>query len=86
METGEATAKNYVKLSQYHMKAGRLESGLYYLEVSLSLDPNLLIAWTSMAKCHMMLGHWTDAMKVIIVLYGWKSESVHVCLFEWTPF
>ena len=66
LETGEATAKNFVKLAHYHMKAGRLEAGLYYLEVSLSLNPDLLGALTSLANCHLMLGHWTDALRVKI--------------------
>ena len=42
LETGEATARHYVKLANYHMKAGRLDSGLYYLEVAMSLDPESL--------------------------------------------
>ena len=42
LDTGEATAKNYVKLAHYHMKAGRLDPGLYYLEVALSMDTESL--------------------------------------------
>merc|ERR1711992_352817 len=75
------------------MKAGRMESGLYYLEVSLSLDPNLMMAWTSLAKCHMMMGHWTDAMKACEIVMSkdknnivsiWvKAEALYnTCFFE----
>ena len=64
LDTGEATAKNFVKLAHYHMKAGRLENCLYYLEVSLSLNPDLVGALTSLGKCHLMMGHWMDALKV----------------------
>ena len=46
------------------IKAGRLEPGLYYLEVALSMDPNCLEALTSLARCQLLMGHWMDAMKV----------------------
>jgi hypothetical protein len=42
LDTGEATSKAYVRLANYHMKAGRLDPGLYYLEVALSMDPESL--------------------------------------------
>ena len=42
LDTGEATARYYVKLANYHMKANRLDPGLYYLEVALSMDPESL--------------------------------------------
>ena len=64
LETSGATARHYVKLANFHIKAGRLEAGLYYLEVSLSLNPDLTLALTSLAKCHLLMGHWLDAMKV----------------------
>ena len=46
------------------IKAGRLDPGLYYLEVALSMDPNCLEALTSLARCQLLMGHWLDAMKV----------------------
>ena len=64
LETSGATARHYVKLANFHIKAGRLDAGLYYLEVSLSLNPDLTLALTSLAKCHLLMGHWLDAMKV----------------------
>ncbi len=38
INTGEPDAKSYVKLAHYHMRAGRYEPALYYLEVSLAMD------------------------------------------------
>ena len=46
------------------IKAGRLDPGLYYLEVALSMDPNCLEALTSLSRCQLLMGHWLDAMKV----------------------
>ena len=43
IDTGEPTSKSYVQLAHYHMKAGRLEPGLYYLEVALSMDPDSIV-------------------------------------------
>ena len=43
IDTGEPTSKSYVQLAHYHMKAGRLDPGLYYLEVALSMDPDSIV-------------------------------------------
>ena len=43
MDTGEPTARSYVQLAHYHIRAGRLDSGLYYLEVALSMDSESLV-------------------------------------------
>ena len=47
IDTGEPTSKSYVQLAHYHMKAGRLEPGLYYLEVALSMDPDSIVGHTT---------------------------------------
>ena len=43
IDTGEPTARSYVQLAHYHIRAGRLEPGLYYLEVALSMDSESLV-------------------------------------------
>ena len=52
IDTGEPTSKSYVQLAHYHMKAGRLEPGLYYLEVALRMDPDSIV------------GHTTQCLKI----------------------
>ena len=64
LDNSEATAKNFVKLSHYHMKAGRFDASLYYLEVALSITPDSTLALASLAKCHLLMGHWMDALQV----------------------
>ena len=64
LDNSEATAKNFVKLAHYHMKAGRFDAGLYYLEVSLSITSDSTLALASLAKCHLSMGHWMDALQV----------------------
>ena len=43
MDTGEPNAKSYVQLALFHMKANRLDAGLYYIEVALMIDPECLV-------------------------------------------
>ena len=39
VDTGEPNSKSYVQLALFHIKAGRLDPGLYYIEVALMMDP-----------------------------------------------
>lgn len=43
LDTGEPTSKSYIQLAHYHMKAGRLDPALYYLEVAVSMDSESLV-------------------------------------------
>lgn len=50
MDTGEPTSKSYIQLAHYHMKAGRLDPALYYLEVAVSMDSESLVRIVFMKK------------------------------------
>jgi hypothetical protein len=43
VNTGEPNAKAYVRLAHYHIKAGRFDPALYYLEVALSMNTDSLV-------------------------------------------
>ena len=44
LDTGEPTSKAYVQLGLFHIKAGRYNAGLYYIEVALTMDPESLVS------------------------------------------
>ena len=93
LDTGEPTSKNYVRLAHYHMRAGRLDAGLYYLEVALSMDQESMEAILWLARCHLMMGHWIDALKASEIVMSKdkkhlgamlvKAEALYnTCFFE----
>lgn len=82
LDTGEPTSKNYVKLAHYHMKGGRLDAGLYYLEVALSMDSESIYALTSLAKCHLLMGHWTEAMKAAEIVMSKDKNNTGAILVK----
>ena len=46
VDTGEPNAKSYVQLALFHMKANRLDAGLYYIEIALTIEPESLVSGT----------------------------------------